>query len=82
MKINILISTVVSLYNMITPEFICKLFQEPQFNEYQFSDLNKMQSSVEWISHKEDSKNIQQDKENLISDMNISISEYKSKKNG
>lgn len=67
---------------MITPEFICKLFQEPQFNEYQFSDLNKMQSSVEWISHKEDSKNIQQDKENLISDMNISISEYKSKNNG
>ncbi|MBX2960615.1 MAG: hypothetical protein KF732_11745 [Flavobacteriales bacterium] len=67
---------------MITPEFICKLFQEPQFNEYQFSDLNKMQSSVEWISHKEDSKNIQQDKENLISDMNISVSEYKSKNNG
>jgi hypothetical protein len=82
MRFSILISSIASIFSMTTPTFIAKLFQEPQHSTYQFSDMNEMQSTIEWISHKEDSKNIQKDQENLISDMKVSILEYQSTQNG
>jgi hypothetical protein len=59
--------------------FIKKIFCEPLKDDYIFVELTESEKNLDWISRKEDQKNLQKDFVKLTKDMHKTILEYKAK---
>jgi hypothetical protein len=60
-------------------EIFKKIFFQPSKEDYIFVELSEIEKNLDWISRKEDQKNLQKDFENLTNDMRVTLFEYRSK---